>query len=105
MDIQALMWAFFEKDTGRLRKLVWSRGKSCWIQGLVFVTKRENLTLTGSWIAFMNSFPIFLGVSRKRTVQYLGGKWFETDPEDETEFFKTETASAHLTNIAASQGW
>lgn len=107
LDIQALMWAFFEKTLARAEKAGLEREQIMLDPGIGFgLTKRENLLLLQELGSIHQSgFPIFLGVSRKRfLVNILEENGFETDPETAAGFQNRDLASAHLTSIAASQG-
>ena len=105
LDIQALMWAFFEKTLARAEKAGLEKEQIMLDPGIGFgLTKRENLLLLQERI-HQAGFPIFLGVSRKRfLVNILEENGFETDPETAAGFQNRDLASAHLTSIAASQG-
>ena len=70
------------------------------------LTKRENLLLLQELDSLHQAgFPIFLGVSRKRfLVSILEENGFEVNPETQEGFANRDTASAHLTSLAASRG-
>ena len=107
LDIQALMWAFFEKTLARAEEAGMEREQIMLDPGIGFgLTKRENLLLLQELDSIHQAgFPIFLGVSRKRfLVNILEENGFETDPETAAGFQNRDLASAHLTSIAASQG-
>ncbi|RSJ83110.1 dihydropteroate synthase [Streptococcus cristatus] len=107
LDIEALMWAFFEKTLEKAKQAGLDREQIMLDPGIGFgLTKRENLLLLQELDSIHRAgFPIFLGVSRKRfLVNILEENGFETDPETETGFQNRDLASAHLTSIAASQG-
>ena len=107
LDIESLMWAFFEKTLARAEKAGLEREQIMLDPGIGFgLTKRENLLLLQELDSIHQAgFPIFLGVSRKRfLVNILEENGFETDPETVAGFQNRDLASAHLTSIAASQG-
>ena len=107
LDIQALMWAFFEKTLARAEKAGLEKEQIMLDPGIGFgLTKRENLLLLQELDSIHQAgFPVFLGVSRKRfLVNILEENGFETDPETAAGFQNRDLASAHLTSIAASQG-
>lgn len=107
LNIQALMWAFFERTLGKAEQAGLEREQIMLDPGIGFgLTKRENLLLLQELDSIHQAgFPIFLGVSRKRfLVNILEENGFEIDPETETGFQNRDLASAHLTSIAASQG-
>ena len=70
------------------------------------LTKRENLLILQELDSLHQAgFPIFLGVSRKRfLVSILEENGFEVNPETQEGFENRDTASAHLTSLAASRG-
>ena len=107
LDIQALMWAFFEKTLARAEKAGLDREQIMLDPGIGFgLTKRENLLLLQELDSIHQAgFPIFLGVSRKRfLVNILEENGFEVNPETQKGFENRDTASAHLTSLAASRG-
>ena len=70
------------------------------------LTKKENLILLRDLDKLHEmGYPIFLGVSRKRfVINILEENGFEVNPETEKGFRNRDTASAHVTSIAARQG-
>lgn len=107
LDIQALMWAFFEKTLARAEQAGLEREQIMLDPGIGFgLTKRENLQLLQDLKTIhAKGYPIFLGVSRKRfVVNILEEEGFETDPETKEGFYNQDLASSHLTSVAASQG-
>ena len=70
------------------------------------LTKKENLLLLRDLDKLhQKGYPIFLGVSRKRfVINILEENGFEVNPETELGFRNRDTASAHVTSIAARQG-
>lgn len=107
LDIQALMWAFFEKTLARAEKAGLDREQIMLDPGIGFgLTKRENLLILQELDSLHQAgFPIFLGVSRKRfLVSILEENGFEVNPNTQEGFENRDTASAHLTSLAASRG-
>ena len=84
-----------------------SKGKIMLDPGIGFgLTKKENLILLRDLDKLHEmGYPIFLGVSRKRfVINILEENGFEVNPETEEGFRNRDTASAHVTSIAARQG-
>ena len=88
LPITELMWKCFEKSL----KVAENAGLS-----RLLLQELDSLHQAG--------FPIFLGVSRKRfLVSILEENSFEVNPETQEGFENRDTASAHLTSLAASRG-
>ena len=107
MPIEDLMTAFFDRALARAEKAGISKGKIMLDPGIGFgLTKKENLLLLRDLEQLhQQGYPIFLGVSRKRFVlNILEENGFEVNPETEVGFRNRDTASAHVTSIAARQG-
>ena len=107
MPIEDLMEAFFERALARAEKAGISKGKIMLDPGIGFgLTKKENLLLLRDLDKLhQQGYPIFLGVSRKRfVINILEENDFEVNPETEVGFRNRDTASAHVTSIAARQG-
>ena len=107
MPIEDLMTAFFDRALARAEKAGISKGKIMLDPGIGFgLTKKENLLLLrGLDKLHQQGYPIFLGVSRKRfVINILEENGFEVNPETEVGFRNRDTASAHVTSIAARQG-
>ena len=107
MPIEDLMEAFFERALARAEKAGISKGKIMLDPGIGFgLTKKENLLLLRDLDNLhQQGYPIFLGVSRKRfVINILEENDFEVNPETEVGFRNRDTASAHVTSIAARQG-
>ena len=105
--IEDLMEAFFERALARAEKAGISKGKIMLDPGIGFgLTKKENLLLLRDLEQLhQQGYPIFLGVSRKRfVINILEENGFEVNPETEEGFCNRDTASAHVTSIAARQG-
>ena len=107
LPIAELMWKCFEKSL----KVAEHAGLSCdnimLDPGIGFgLTKRENLLILQELDRLHQAgFPIFLGISRKRfLVSILEENGFEVNPETQEGFENRDTASAHLTSLAASRG-
>ena len=107
MPIEDLMTAFFDRALARAEKAGISKGKIMLDPGIGFgLTKKENLLLLRDLDKLhQKGYPIFLGVSRKRfVINILEENGFEVNPETEVGFRNRDTASAHVTSIAARQG-
>ena len=107
MPIEDLMTAFFDRALARAEKAGISKDKIMLDPGIGFgLTKKENLLLLrGLDKLHQQGYPIFLGVSRKRfVINILEENDFEVNPETEVGFRNRDTASAHVTSIAARQG-
>ena len=107
LPVEDLMTAFFDRVLARAEKAGISKGKIMLDPGIGFgLTKKENLLLLRDLEQLhQQGYPIFLGVSRKRFVlNILEGNGFEVNPETEVGFRNRDTASAHVTSIAARQG-
>ena len=107
MPIEDLMEAFFERALERAEEAGIARENILLDPGIGFgLTKKENLLLLRDLDKLhQQGYPIFLGVSRKRfVVNILEENGFEVNPETELGFHNQDTASAHVTSIAARQG-
>ena len=107
LPVEDLMTAFFDRVLARAEKAGISKGKIMLDPGIGFgLTKKENLLLLRDLEQLhQQGYPIFLGVSRKRFVlNILEENGFEVNPETELGFRNRDTASAHVTSIAARQG-
>ena len=107
MPIEDLMEAFFERALARANQAGIARENILLDPGIGFgLTKKENLLLLRDLDKLhQKGYPIFLGVSRKRfVINILEGNGFEVNPETELGFRNRDTASAHVTSIAARQG-
>ena len=107
LPIAELMWKCFEKSLKVAEHAGLSRDNIMLDPGIGFgLTKRENLLLLQELDSLHQAgFPIFLGVSRKRfLVSILEENGFEVNPETQEGFENRDTASAHLTSLAASRG-
>ena len=107
LPIAELMWKCFEKSLKVAENAGLSRDNIMLDPGIGFgLTKRENLLILQELDSLHQaSFPIFLGVSRKRfLVSILEESGFEVNPETQEGFENRDTASAHLTSLAASRG-
>ena len=107
LPIAELMWKCFEKSLKVAENAGLSRDNIMLDPGIGFgLTKRENLLLLQELDSLHQAgFPIFLGVSRKRfLVSILEENGFEVNPETQEGFENRDTASAHLTTLAASRG-
>lgn len=107
LPIAELMWKCFEKSLKVAEKAGLSRDNIMLDPGIGFgLTKRENLLILQELDSLHQAgFPIFLGVSRKRfLVSILEENGFEVNPETQEGFENRDTASAHLTTLAASRG-
>lgn len=107
LPIAELMWKCFEKSLEVAENASLSRDNIMLDPGIGFgLTKRENLLILQELDSLHQAgFPIFLGVSRKRfLVSILEENDFEVNPETQEGFENRDTASAHLTSLAASRG-
>ena len=107
LPIAELMWKCFEKSLELAEHAGLSRDNIMLDPGIGFgLTKRENLLILQELDSLHQAgFPIFLGVSRKRfLVSILEENGFEVNPETQEGFENRDTASAHLTSLAASRG-
>ena len=107
MPIGNLVEAFFERALARAEEAGVARENILLDPGIGFgLTKKENLLLLRDLDKLHNKgYPIFLGVSRKRfVINILEENGFEVNPETEVGFHNRDTASAHVTSIAARQG-
>lgn len=107
LSIEKLMQAFFDCALRRAEKAGISKEKIMLDSGIGFgLTKKENLILLRDLDKLHEmGYPIFLGVSRKRfVINILEENGFEVNPETEAGFRNRDTASAHVTSIAARQG-
>ena len=107
MPIKDLMKAFFERALARAEEAGIARENILLDPGIGFgLTKKENLLLLRDLDKLhQQGYPIFLGVSRKRfVINILEENGFEVNPETEVGFRNRDTASAHVTTIAARQG-
>lgn len=107
LPIAELMWKCFEKSLKVAENAGLSRDNIMLDPGIGFgLTKRENLLLLQELDSLHQAgFPIFLGVSRKRfLVSILEENGFEINPETQEGFENRDTASAHLTSLAANRG-
>lgn len=107
MPIEDLMEAFFERALARANQAGIARENILLDSGIGFgLTKKENLLLLRDLDKLhQQGYPIFLGVSRKRfVINILEENGFEVNPETEVGFRNRDTASAHVTSIAARQG-
>ena len=107
LPVEDLMTAFFDRALARAEKAGISKGKIMLDPGIGFgMTKKENLLLLRDLDKLhQKGYPIFLGVSRKRfVINILEENGFEVNPETEVGFRNRDTASAHVTSIAARQG-
>ena len=106
LPVEDLMTAFFERALARANQAGIARDKIMLDPGIGFgLTKKENLVLLRDLDKLhQQGYPIFLGVSRKRfVINILEENGFEVNPETEVGFRNRDTASAHVTSIAARQ--
>ena len=105
LPIEELMEAFFERALARANQAGIAQENILLDPGTGFgLTKKENLLLLRD-LDKLHQNPIFLGVSRKRfVINILEENGFEVNPETELGFRNRDTASAHVTSIAARQG-
>ena len=107
MPIEDLMEAFFDRALARAEEAGIAQENILLDPGTGFgLTKKENLLLLRDLDKLhQKGYPIFLGVSRKRfVINILEENDFEVNPETELGFRNRDTASAHVTSIAARQG-
>ena len=107
LQIEELMEAFFERALARAEEAGIAPENILLDLGIGFgLTKKENLLLLRDLDKLhQKGYPIFLGVSRKRfVINILEESGFEVNPETELGFRNRDTASAHVTSIAARQG-
>ena len=107
LSVEELMTVFFDRALARAEKAGISKAKIMLDPGIGFgLTKKENLLLLRDLDKLHEmGYPIFLGVSRKRfVINILEENGFEVNPETEAGFRNRDTASAHVTSIAARQG-
>ena len=107
LPVEELRTAFFNRALVRAEKAGISKEKIMLDPGIGFgLTKKENLLLLRDLDKLHEmDYPIFLGVSRKRfVINILEENGFEVNPETEAGFRNRDTASAHVTSIAARQG-
>ena len=107
LPVEELMTAFFDRALVRAEKAGISKENIMLDPGIGFgLTKKENLLLLRDLDKLHEmGYPIFLGVSRKRfVINILEENGFEVNPETEAGFRNRDTASAHVTSIAARQG-
>ena len=107
LSVEELMVAFFDRALVRAEKAGISKENIMLDPGIGFgLTKKENLILLRDLNKLHEmGYPIFLGVSRKRfVINILEENGFEVNPETEAGFRNRDTASAHVTSIAARQG-
>ena len=107
LSVEELMTVFFDRALARAEKAGISKAKIMLDPGIGFgLTKKENLILLRDLDKLHEmSYPIFLGVSRKRfVINILEENGFEVNPETEEGFRNRDTASAHVTSIATRQG-
>lgn len=107
LPVEELMTDFFNRALVRAEKAGISKEKIMLDPGIGFgLTKKENLLLLRDLDKLHEmGYPIFLGVSRKRfVINILEENGFEVNPETEAGFRNRDTASAHVTSIAARQG-
>ncbi|VOR61197.1 dihydropteroate synthase [Streptococcus pneumoniae] len=107
LPIEDLMEIFFERALARAEEAGIAQENILLDPGIGFgLTKKENLLLLRDLDKLhQKGYPIFLGVSRKRfVINILEENGFEVNPETELGFRNRDTASAHVTSIAARQG-
>lgn len=107
LPIEDLMEAFFDRALARAEEAGIAQENILLDPGIGFgLTKKENLLLLRDLDKLhQKGYPIFLGVSRKRfVINILEENGFEVNPETEIGFRNRDTASAHVTSIAARQG-
>ncbi|COA92252.1 dihydropteroate synthase [Streptococcus pneumoniae] len=107
MPIEDLMEAFFDRALARAEEAGIAQENILLDPGTGFgLTKKENLLLLRDLDKLhQKGYPIFLGVSRKRfVINILEENDFEVNPETELGFRNRDTASTHVTSIAARQG-
>ena len=107
LPIEDLMETFFERALARAEEAGIAPENILLDPGIGFgLTKKENLLLLRDLDKLhQKGYPVFLGVSRKRfVINILEESGFEVNPETELGFRNRDTASAHVTSIAARQG-
>lgn len=107
LPIEDLMEAFFDRALARANQAGIAQENILLDPGIGFgLTKKENLFLLRDLDKLhQKGYPIFLGVSRKRfVINILEESGFEVNPDTELGFRNRDTASAHVTSIAARQG-
>lgn len=107
LPIEDLMEAFFDRALSRADEAGIAQENILLDPGIGFgLTKKENLLLLRDLDKLhQKDYPIFLGVSRKRfVINILEESGFEVNPETDLGFRNRDTASAHVTSIAARQG-
>ena len=107
LPIEDLMEAFFGRALARANQAGITQENILLDPGIGFgLTKKENLFLLRDLDKLhQKGYPIFLGVSRKRfVINILEENGFEVNPEIDLGFRNRDTASAHVTSIAARQG-
>ena len=107
LSVEELMTVFFDRALARAKAAGISKDKIMLDPGIGFgLTKKENLILLRDLDKLHEmGYPIFLGVSRKRfVINILEENGFEVNPDTEAGFRNRDTASAHVTSIAARQG-
>ena len=107
LSVEELMAAFFDRALARAKEAGIAKENIMLDPGIGFgLTKKENLVLLRDLDKLHEmGYPIFLGVSRKRfVINILEENGFEVNPETEAGFRNRDTASAHVTSIAARQG-
>lgn len=107
LPIEELMEAFFDRALARAEEAGIAPENILLDLGIGFgLTKKENLLLLRDLDKLhQKGYPIFLGVSRKRfVINILEENGFEVNPDTELGFRNRDTASAHVTSIAARQG-
>ena len=107
LPVEDLMTAFFDRALARAEEAGIAQENILLDPGIGFgLTKKENLLLLRDLDKLhQKGYPIFLGVSRKRfVINILEKNGFEVNPETELGFRNRDTASAHVTSIAARQG-
>ncbi|WP_171035925.1 MULTISPECIES: dihydropteroate synthase [Streptococcus] len=107
LPIEDLMEAFFDRALSKADEAGIAPENILLDPGIGFgLTKKENLLLLRDLDKLhQKGYPIFLGVSRKRfVINILEESGFEVNPETEHGFRNWDTASAHVTSIAARQG-
>ena len=107
LSIEDLLKTFFERALARADQAGIAKDKIMLDPGIGFgLTKKENLLLLRDLDKLhQKGYPIFLGISRKRfVINILEENGFEVNSETEVGFRNQDTASAHVTSIAARQG-
>lgn len=107
LSVEELMTVFFDRALARANQAGIAQENIMLDPGIGFgLTKKENLLLLRDLDKLhQKGYPIFLGVSRKRfVINILEENGFEVSPDTEAGFRNRDTASAHVTSIAARQG-